>query len=195
MRIIAGALSGRRFEGPPGDSTRPTAERVREGLFSALDARGLCENAVVLDLFAGTGALAFEALSRGAARATCVEKNARVARAISESAKELGLSDRVKVVTVDLLPLRQAAIARLAPLTEDPATLVFLDPPYAEIEKIPALIDAFFAAKLIATSATLVVEHASRSPVAVHEPLASFASYRYGDTGLTLMCLPTEQRE
>ena len=75
MRIVGGSLGGRRFSGPPGDATRPTSERVREAIASALDARGWIEGAVVLDLFAGTGALAFEALSRGADRAFLVERS------------------------------------------------------------------------------------------------------------------------
>lgn len=195
MRIIAGALAGRRFAGPPSDATRPTAERVREGLFSALDARGLCDGAHVLDLFSGTGALAFEALSRGASTATCVEKNARVARVIGVSAGELALSKRVNVLTLDLLPLREGAVERVRTALKSPANLIFIDPPYAEIAKIPGLIATLFSAGLAAPDATLVVEHATKNPIAVQDPLASLASYRYGDTGVTLMFRRDEQPE
>ena len=133
MRIVGGSLGGRRFSGPPGDGTRPTSERAREAIASALDARGWLEDAVVLDLFAGTGALAFEALSRGAARAFLVEKSRVVARAIEKSARELGLSDRATVIQADLLAGRGQS-RWLASI--EPASLVFFDPPYAEIAAV-----------------------------------------------------------
>ncbi len=186
MRIIAGTLGGRRFKGPPGDRTRPTSDRVREGIFSALDSRGLTEDAIVLDLFAGTGAMAFEALSRGARSALCVEQDARVLRALQESAKELGLGDRVSTVSVDLFSTSRA-MERVRPSLAEPATLVFVDPPYADMEKIPALLAALFDAASVASSAVLVVEHATRTPIAVQDPLATLASYRYGDTSVTLL--------
>ncbi|MBP7683736.1 MAG: RsmD family RNA methyltransferase, partial [Deltaproteobacteria bacterium] len=98
MRIVGGTLGGRRFDGPPSDLTRPTSERVREALASALDARDAIRDVRVLDLFAGTGALAFEALSRGATDACLVERDPRVVKAAQQSIAALGLGERCVVV-------------------------------------------------------------------------------------------------
>lgn len=189
MRIIAGTLGGRRFKGPPGDRTRPTSDRVREGIFSALESRGLIEGVVALDLFAGTGAMAFEALSRGATFAVCAELDARVSRTLVESARELGVADRVKACALDLFSGRRVA-DRVRELLPSPAGLVFVDPPYAEIAKMPAMLSLLFDSQVIAESAVIVVEHATRAPVAAQDPLASLASYRYGDTSVTLLQRP-----
>src|SRR5918992_69187 len=92
-RIVAGAVGGRRLQTPPGDDTRPTTERVREALFSALEsALGSLDGRRVLDLYAGSGAVGLEALSRGAAAAVLVERQRRVAALIRRNAESLGLS-------------------------------------------------------------------------------------------------------
>src|SRR3954447_5674987 len=98
MRIIAGEWRGRQLEAPPGQSTRPTADRVREALFSMLASRlGSFEDLRVADLFAGSGALGFEALSRGAAFATFVERDAAATAIIKRNAAKLGAEDRMQV--------------------------------------------------------------------------------------------------
>src|SRR6476646_1865267 len=98
MRIIAGAWRGRTIEAPAGQSTRPTADRVRETLFSMLASRlGAFEELRVADLFAGSGALGFEALSRGAAHATFVESDPRAAAAIKRNAERLGAGERIQL--------------------------------------------------------------------------------------------------
>src|SRR5207244_4142391 len=98
VRIIAGEWRGRTLEAPPGMSTRPTADRVRETLFSMLVSRlGSFDDLRVADLFAGSGALGLEALSRGAASATFVEKNAKAAAAIRRNAEKLGVADRIRI--------------------------------------------------------------------------------------------------
>src|SRR5689334_16347957 len=89
VRIVGGRLGGRRIAPPPGNVTRPTSERVREALTSALSARGAIEGARVVDLFAGTGALGFEMLSRGASQVLFVERDARVAEHIRSAAEGL----------------------------------------------------------------------------------------------------------
>ena len=94
MRVIAGELGGRRLHAPHGDRTRPTSDRVREALFMAL---GPLEGARVADLFAGSGALAIEALSRGASRADLVESDRNARAAIARNVAELGLAERVRV--------------------------------------------------------------------------------------------------
>ena len=185
MRIVGGALSGRRFRGPPGDATRPTGERVREGIASALDARSGIAGRKVLDLWSGTGALAFEALSRGATKAVCVEKERRVAKCLEQSADELGLADRVRVLPVAIAPSR-AFLEALAK-AGGPFGLVFADPPYADVAVVVPLLEAMQAASLLAEDALVVVEHAHKSPPAASERLAIVTTYRYGDTGVTLL--------
>src|SRR5215213_7421990 len=123
MRIIAGEWRGRPLIAPPGKATRPTADRVRETLFSMLVSRlGLFEDLRVADLFAGSGALGFEALSRGAAEATFVENDPAAAAAIRTNAEELGASGRVAILVRSALMLPKSG----------PFDLVFTDPPYAD---------------------------------------------------------------
>ncbi len=120
MRIIAGKWRGRTIDAPAGQATRPTADRVRETLFSMLASRlGSFENLRVADLFAGSGALGFEALSRGAATAIFVENDAKAAAVIRRNAEKLGAS--AKVVGSSALALPRC----------EPFDLVFADPPYA----------------------------------------------------------------
>jgi 16S rRNA (guanine966-N2)-methyltransferase len=122
MRIIAGEWRGRVIEAPPGQATRPTADRVRETLFSMLTSRlGSFQDLRVADLFAGSGALGFEALSRGAGSATFVEKDAKVAASIRRNAEKLGAADRIRIFGSSALALPRS----------DPYDLIFADPPYA----------------------------------------------------------------
>ena len=181
MKIVGGALKGRRFPAPKGRDTRPTSERVREALGSALQARGAFADARVLDGFAGTGALAFEALSRGAASAVLVEADRRAHKALEASAASLGLGDRVTVRRDDLL----ASPERLRPLLGlGPFDLVFLDPPYALVEKLGPLLGALEAS--LTATALLVVERDRRGTLPDH-PFRSETSYRYGDTAVDLL--------
>lgn len=183
MRIVGGTLSGRRFRGPPGDATRPTSERVREAIASALEARGALEGAVVLDLFAGTGALAFEALSRGAARAVLVERDRRVAAAIARSAEELGLDARSEVVVADL----ETAPARWIPRLAGRFDLVFCDPPYARVDRALELLTALLDAGAMAADVTIVLEHGPRDAPVIPRGFEALRSYRYGDTAVLLL--------
>ena len=122
MRIIAGEWRGRPIEAPPGQATRPTADRVRETLFSMLASRfGSFEELRVADLFAGSGALGLEALSRGAASAAFVENNAAAVAAIKRNADKLGASDRVQIFGGSALALARS----------EPFDLILADPPYA----------------------------------------------------------------
>ena len=120
MRIIAGKWRGRTIEAPPGQATRPTADRVRETLFSMLVSRlGSFEDLRVADLFAGSGALGFEALSRGAASSTFVENDPGAAAVIRRNAQRLGAA--IKMLGGSALRLPQS----------EPFDLIFADPPYA----------------------------------------------------------------
>jgi len=122
MRIIAGEWRGRPIEAPPGMATRPTADRVRETLFSMLASRlGSFEELRVADLFAGSGAVGLEALSRGASHATFVENDPKAAAIIKRNAVKLGATERVRM---------QAGSALALPRSE-PFDLILADPPYA----------------------------------------------------------------
>ena len=121
MRVIAGELRGRRLVAPRGTSTRPTSDRVREATFNALGSMGAVEDAVVLDGFAGSGALGIEALSRGAARCTFVERDRSALVALRANLETCGLgTDRAEVVVGDALDLAGGRF-----------DLALLDPPYA----------------------------------------------------------------
>lgn len=122
MRVVAGEWRGRALAAPAGSSTRPTADRVRETLFSMLVSRiGGFDGLAVADLFAGSGALGFEALSRGAATATFVERDPGAIAAIRANAARLDAADRIRIIAGDALNLPVAG----------PFDLVFADPPYA----------------------------------------------------------------
>jgi len=123
VRVVAGSVRGRRISAPPGTDTRPTTDRVREAMFNALGSLGAVDGAVVADLFAGSGALGIEALSRGAASAHFVEADRRAVAVIEENLSTLGLDDRGVV-------LRRPVEAALDELPV-PLDLVLADPPYA----------------------------------------------------------------
>jgi 16S rRNA (guanine966-N2)-methyltransferase len=120
MRVVAGELGGRRLVGPEGRNTRPTTDRVREAMFNALGSAGLVEGAVVADLYAGSGAIGIEALSRRAARCTFVERDRIALRALDANIAALGLGDRAVVIRSDVIAV--------APTLD--ADIVLADPPY-----------------------------------------------------------------
>ena len=123
MRIIAGRWRGRQLEAPPGLATRPTADRVRETLFSMLTSRlGTFEDLRVADLFAGSGALGLEALSRGAAHATFVEKDAGAVAVLKRNAAKLGAEAEVQILGGSALSLPKS----------EPFDLILADPPYGD---------------------------------------------------------------
>ena len=158
-RIIAGTLGGRTLRTPPGSGTRPTSDRVREALLSALDARGAVAGARVLDLYAGSGALGLEAASRGAESVLLVESDRRAADVIAGNVRELGVGQRVRVSrsTVD------AALARAAGEPEQ-VDLVFIDPPYDVDEGALGAVLARLASGWLRPAALVVVERSKRSP-------------------------------
>jgi 16S rRNA (guanine966-N2)-methyltransferase len=122
VRIVAGTAGGRRIAAPPGTDTRPTTDRVREAIFNALGSLGVVDGAEVVDLFAGSGALGLEALSRGAARVHFVESDRRAAGVVAANVETLGFGDRAVVVRRPV----EAAIDDLP----DGVDLVLADPPY-----------------------------------------------------------------
>jgi 16S rRNA (guanine(966)-N(2))-methyltransferase RsmD len=149
MRIIAGALKGRRIEAPKWEGLRPTSDRLRETLFNVLAPR--IEGARFLDAYAGTGAVGIEALSRGASHVTFVEQDPRAARLIEQNLARCGVRDRYAII--------RAGFAGASQRLDGPFEIVFLDPPYGGAELIASLETA---APLISDNALLVVEHARR---------------------------------
>ncbi len=186
MRITGGQLRSRALTAPRGTATRPTSDRVREALFAILGSSAPLEGARVLDLYAGTGALAFEALSRGAARATLVESARGALQSIQANARALGVEGRVKVVATTVE--RAASVVRAGA----PFDLVFADPPYSLISggeaarALAALLDdAGTPGAVLGADARLVVEHATGDDPPTFARLALGDTRRYGDTSLS----------
>ena len=168
MRIIAGKWRGRLLVAPPGQTTRPTAERVRQALFDRLmhapwGGRALLEGARVLDVFAGTGALGLEALSRGAAHATFMEQD----RAALTALRTNIAACRAEATVV-------AGDARRPP-AGTPCTLVFLDPPYGH-DLVHTTLAALDTAGWVAGDAIVIAEAAANDTAFVPAPLASFVN-------------------
>ena len=170
MRIVAGRWGGRRLQAPPGDATRPTSDRVREALFSILADRVV--EARVLDLFAGSGALGLEALSRGAAEATFVDSAPAAIRAVKGNLEALGAQAEVRRADARRFLGSASAEARQY-------DLVFLDPPYRLAGRLGDELTAALAA-VLAPGAVVVAESDRRAPLHLELPLTD--ERRYGDT-------------
>ncbi len=175
-RIVAGSAKGRTLAVPK-SGTRPTSERVREALFSRLDHMNVLEGATVLDLFAGTGALGLEALSRGAARATLVEKASAAARVVSANVRATGLPARV--VTADV---RAYLGARSGEALMGENDLVFIDPPYDIPEgDMTTVLSAL--APWVGPDSLIVVERSTRAPAPTWPPFLVLEDTRaWGET-------------
>ena len=149
MRIIAGALKGRRIDAPNWPGLRPTSDRLRETLFNVLAPH--IEGARFLDAYAGTGAVGIEALSRGASHVTFVERDPRAARLIEQNLARCGVKDRYAIIRAGFAGADLAAAG--------PFHILFLDPPYGAAHLIQAI---ELAAPLVTPGALLVIEHARR---------------------------------
>ena len=181
MRVIAGSARGRRLDAPRGRLVRPTADRVKEALFSILGSRVDLEGATLLDVFAGSGALGIEALSRGAAAVTFVEQEAAARRALSANLARCGLVERARI-------LGQPAATALARLADDAACFdgVLMDPPYGQ-----ALADRTLArlgaGPLLSPGGWVAAEHHSEDHLAErYGTLWLTTAKRYGNTVVSL---------
>lgn len=168
MRVIAGEFAGRKLVAPEGTTTRPTTDKVRQALFNSLTSMGVLDGAVVADLYAGSGALGIEAISRGADRCVFVERDRAALAALRQNISSLGLDDRCKVTSSDVMAwvpaMRNVDIA-------------FIDPPYA-FDAWPAL--------LAIVDVGLVVAEAD-DPVDAPEGWEQLRSRRYGRTWVTTL--------
>ena len=184
MRVIAGELKGRPLLAPKGWKVRPTSDRVREAVFSALGERVV--GARVLDLYCGTGALAIEALSRGAERATLVDRDTRPALG---NVERLELGERVELVRAD-------AARWLCQVSAAPETgrfdLVFVDAPYRLADRVGQELDTQLP-RLLEQSGRAVVESGARSPLRL-ESLAGLRQRRYGSTDVSFYAHRSEGR-
>ncbi len=170
MRVVAGLYGGRRLVAPAGGATRPTSDRVREALFSILG-EGV-RGAHVLDLYAGSGALGIEALSRGAASAVFVDHGAKAIAAVRANLEALGIDAVVRRMDA-------AAALRPSPAPADPYDLVFLDPPYRHAAELGRELSEALA-PVLARGARVVTESDRREPLELAFPLSD--ERRYGDT-------------
>lgn len=186
MRIIAGRLRGRRLVVPPGERIRPTSDRVREAMFNVLEAR--CAEALrggtVLDAFCGSGALAFEAMSRGAASATLVDNDPEALKFARRNAESLALDD-IRLVRGDIF-----ALAQRGRLVGGPFSLLLLDPPYRiERSQVSSLIGALIEHGQITVGGVVVYEHAAGVQVEFPEELLPVTHRTHGSTGFSIATL------
>jgi 16S rRNA (guanine966-N2)-methyltransferase len=180
LRVIAGTVGGRRLVSPKG-SARPTTDRLKEALFASLG-RHRTDDATVLDLYAGSGALAIEALSRGARRAVLVDKDFGAEVAIRANLETTGFDDDAR--------FQRSTVAAFlaAPVAEAPFDVVFLDPPYdTPAAEVSAALAALAAAGLVAPGGTVVIERPRHGePLALPEGWGIEKERAYGDTLLVV---------
>lgn len=189
MRIIAGKLRGRRIAAPTGTQTRPTSDRVREALFSSLDSRlGTLDGAIVLDAFAGSGALGIEALSRGASSVTFVETAPSALAVLRKNIEALSLDDRTHIVRGDAFVRTQRGS-----VPGGPFSLLFLDPPYRiNKSEVRTLVEHMLDAQLMIPGAFVVWEHASETDADWPDQCVELGSHRYGSTTVSIAVCDAE---
>lgn len=178
-RIVAGSMGGRRLTVPAGGHTRPTSDRVREALFNSLQTLTELSGARFADLYAGSGAVGLEALSRGAAHVLLVESHPKAVRAARDNIAALGVRSRVSLVTASVP-------SALAAGTDEAYDVVFADPPYdLPDEQIGGLQRALISSGWLAPGALVVIERSRRAqPVTWVEPVTEVRTRRYGETVL-----------
>lgn len=211
MRVIAGEAGGRPLFGPPGPQTRPTADKVKGALFSMLETllvaerpgggsgskiveigtEGVWEGLVALDLYAGTGALGIEALSRGAMWCDFVEANPAARRVIERNLRTTGLADRARVVNMAAEKVVRGATRDVLQARYD---LVLMDPPYND-PSVLTVIEDLSTGTMLVTGALVAVEHSRRLTLAKdYNRLVAIRERRYGDTVLSIYREPGATR-
>ena len=181
MRVVAGQARGRLLQGPPrGAEARPTSDRVREALFQILEP---LTGVVVLDLFAGTGALGIEALSRGAAHSTFVERDRAMLRVLAKNLHDLGLEARATVVARDVLDALGGPLASAAAID-----VALADPPWRTPDLEQAAVLTAIVPRL-APSGIVAFEHAARTTPPDVPGLSRTSTRRWGDTAVSFYVL------
>ncbi len=188
MRIISGSARGKRLATFDGNCIRPTSDRLREALFSILFSRlGDLGALRVLDLYAGTGALSLEALSRGAFHATLVDENRQAVAVIEQNARACGVQDRIRLLqgrVLDRLPQLQG---------QEPYGLIFVDPPYGRELVLPTL-EAIVSLELLAKNGLICVETSRKeAPTEPMEPLQRLTERCYGSSRITLLAFQNNE--
>lgn len=180
MRIIAGEMRSRKLKAPEGMDTRPTADRVKEALFSIL--QGRVYGARVLDLYGGSGALALEAISRGASGAVIADQSPKACQAIQENIESLRVTDKAQ-----LLRMKDTTALKALKGQGDSFDLIFLDPPYRmDPEPVCALILEY---GLLTPGGMIVIEHAREKHPALPAPLRLTDRREYGAAGLSFYAM------
>lgn len=179
MRIIAGTARGTVIDAPLGRDTRPTLDRVRENVFNILQQQ--VRGARVLDLFSGSGAMAFEAVSRGAASAVLVDVDKKAHQVEEANCRKLRMDDRCRLLLMDW----QAAVSQLQ-RSDDRFNLVFLDPPYA-MHDLCGVMNAL--KPLIAEDAIILVEHEAKTFPSTPDGFDLYDSRKYGIAGVSFFRL------
>ena len=180
MRVISGVLKGRRLKAPSGMTTRPTADRIKESVFNILT--GSIQDRRVLDLFAGSGALGIEALSRGAASAVFVDQAKTAISAVRSNIRNLGLEARTRVIHWDIRKNLNCLIPERAAFD-----LIFMDPPY-ETNAVAHTLALLVSCGALASGARVIIEHSTREPIA--QPMAMLVlrdQRRFGKTLVSFM--------
>jgi 16S rRNA (guanine966-N2)-methyltransferase len=181
MRVIAGKYRSRNLDSLPGNETRPTYDRLKETLFNVLQSAGAIEGAVFLDLYAGTGSVGIEALSRGAERVVFVESNRKAANLIQSNLNSLNINagaDVFQEEAADALPMLMKA--------DEQFDVVFLDPPYALAGEYGRSLRLLATQTLLKPHALVIAEHDKRfEPGEDHAPLKRYRRLEQGDSALS----------
>lgn len=186
MRIIAGSAKGRSFDAPRDKDTRPTLDRVKEAIFGSVQFQ--VAGATVLDLFSGSGNMALEALSRGAAAAFCVDASPECAALIRQNGEKLGLTEGLHVLCADY----DGALSTMISMGQK-ADLIFLDPPYAS-DYARRAVERIFREALLKRGGTVIVEHAFDQPPELGEgPWQIARVKKYGICGVTTLIWREEE--
>ena len=179
MHVIAGSAKGRRLRTPEDHSVRPTSGRVKEALFSILQVQ--MPGARVLDLFAGTGAIGIEAISRGAAHVVFVEPSPSSLRLLRQNVERCGMAAQATIAACTALDY----LAAPPPGSSPPFDLVFADPPYQELD-LDGLLSSLDQSAILKSSSIVILEHATSQPLPAQiGRWVPRRQYRYGGTSLT----------
>ncbi len=187
MRIIGGEARSRQIDAPKGMDTRPTQDKVRESLFNILQWDLVGRS--VLDLFAGSGALGLEALSRGAESAVFVDASRQAAKVIQDNVDRLGFSGKARVIRDDW----KSAVGAQAYYDRNVFDLIFLDPPYS-MTNTGEMCGYMLSYGILAPHALIVVEHAIETPPRLGPEFMAKDFRRYGDTGITFCILAAKEK-